>query len=163
MKKKSFLSLSYIVTTSILLSIPLLSLAQSGPPTGFGGIGRIVDTTLDFINYYLVPAVFAIAFLVFIWGLFQYFIYGGANEDSREKGKQLAVYGVIGFVIMVSVWGLVNVIANGLGFSGGNAPQLPKVQGGSSNNQQTTALPPTQLTPTRQQQTQPQNQLTPIY
>ena len=124
--------MKYISSTCASLAIlllPVFSLAQSGPQKGFGGIGRIVEVTLNFINYYLIPAVFAIAFIVFIWGIFKYFIMGGANEGDQEKGKQLAMWGILGFVIIVSVWGLVNVIADGLGFSGSNAPALPKTPG----------------------------------
>ncbi|MBX9906323.1 pilin [Patescibacteria group bacterium] len=144
--------MKYISSTCASLAIlllPMFSLAQSGPQKGFGGIGKIVEVTLNFINFYLIPAVFAIAFIVFIWGIFKYFIMGGANEGDQEKGKQLAMWGILGFVIIVSVWGLVNVIADGLGFSGSNAPPLPKIQGiggsasaGSGNTGATTNLTP---------------------
>lgn len=116
--------------------IPFVVFAQTGPQQGFGAIGQTVQAVLGFINGYLTPTVFGIAFIVFLWGLFKYFIYGGANEDSQEKGKQLAVWGILGFVIMVSIWGLVNVLASSLGFDRGQAPILPVVPGAGGTSQQ---------------------------
>ncbi|HEX8591365.1 MAG TPA: hypothetical protein VF696_01265 [Candidatus Paceibacterota bacterium] len=62
------------------------------------------------INNIAVPVVFALAFIVFIWGVFTFFIAGGSDEGKREKGKQLMLYGLLGFFVMVSVWGLVNIL-----------------------------------------------------
>jgi len=107
--------------------LPLVTFAASGPQEGLGIFGQIVTVLISFINGFLVPFVFALGFIVFIWGMFQYFIYGGANEESRDKGKQLIIYSVIAFVLMLSLWGLVNVIASGLGFSGDSATSLPRV------------------------------------
>ncbi len=85
--------------------------AQNGE-IGGSTLGAYLESIRDFINIYLIPFLFAIAFIVFIWGIFQYFIAGGANEEQRDKGKQLVMWGIIGFVIMVSVWGLVNLVTN---------------------------------------------------
>ena len=65
---------------------------------------------IQFINAIVVPLIFALAFLVFIWGIFQYFIAGGHDEEKKEAGKSLMLYGLIGFFVMVSVWGLVNIL-----------------------------------------------------
>ena len=34
-----------------------------------------------------VPLIFAVAFIVFIWGVFKFFILGGGNEEQREGGR----------------------------------------------------------------------------
>ncbi len=128
-----------VITVAFL--VPLLSFAQSGPQPGFGAIGNTVANMVHFINYYLTPAVFSIAFLMFLWGLFKYFIYGGANEEDQTKGKQLAVWGILGFVIMLSIWGLVNFLASSLGFDRGQAPILPVVPGAGSTQQQSQPQP----------------------
>jgi hypothetical protein len=77
----------------------------------------------------LVPLAFAIAFVIFLWGVIQYFIAGGANEESREKGKQFILYAFIGFVIMVGVWGIVNLLNKSLGFANTSAPSPPCFDG----------------------------------
>ena len=87
-------------------------------------ISKIILNIEKFINL-LVPVIFAIAFIVFIWGIFTYFIAGGANDEQRQKGRQLAFWGIVGFAIMVSVWGLINLVTNSLGLSGQARPCLP--------------------------------------
>ncbi len=114
--------------------VPTMAFAVSGPQEGLGIFGQIVSVLISFINNFLVPFIFALGFVVFIWGMFQYFIYGGANEESRDKGRQLIIYSVIAFVLMLSLWGLVNVIASGLGFTGDSAPILPRVPIPGGNN-----------------------------
>lgn len=99
-------------------ALPLLAAAQVRNIFEAGGI----ITTI--INGVLVPLVFAIAFIVFIWGVFQYFIMGGHDEEAKDKGKSLMLYGIIGFFVMVSVWGLVNILVGTFNLSE-NAPRFP--------------------------------------
>lgn len=115
------------IAVGSLLVLPALAFAQGGPSAGFGGIGATVNSVISFINNYLVPLVFACAFLIFIWGMFTYFIRGGASQESRDQGKALMLWGVVGFVMMVSVWGVVNVVADGLGFRSQQIQQIPEV------------------------------------
>lgn len=97
-------------------------------PSNFGEVGGFVATIMAFINSTLIPLVFALALLMFIWGMFQFFIMGGSDEGSQEKGKSLMLYAIAGFVLMVSIWGIVNMLANGLGFSGNESLQhIPNV------------------------------------
>ena len=99
------------IVPAFLLFVPYLALAQ------FGAIDTFLGKISTFINHVLIPLVFAVALLFFIYGMFKYFIQGGDSDDSRETGKQLMIYAVVGFVAMVSIWGVVNLVAGGLGFS----------------------------------------------
>lgn len=72
---------------------------------------------IGLINNVAVPLLFAVAFIVFIWGVFTYFIAGGADEEKRETGKSLMLWGIIGFFLMVSVWGLVNILRGSFSFN----------------------------------------------
>ena len=58
-------------------------------------------------------------------GVFLYFIAGGANEEQRDKGKQLVFWGITAFVVMSCLWGLVNLLTNTFGFGGYNNPRPP--------------------------------------
>lgn len=85
---------------------------------------------IAFINRVLVPLIFSIAFIVFIWGMFQYFVAGGADSEKREQGRNLALAGIIGFFIMVSIWGIVNALVGTFGFGSQARPLLPAFGGG---------------------------------
>ena len=92
---------------------------------GGGDITTLYSRIMYIINRILVPLLFAVAFIVFLWGIFEYFIAGAANEEKRKLGKQFILYALIGFFVMISVWGLVNVLVNTFGLSGQAHPNYP--------------------------------------
>ena len=56
----------------------------------------------------VVGLLYAIAFILFLIGMVRFFFTGG--EENLAKGKQFAFWGIIGFVVLFGVWGLVNVL-----------------------------------------------------
>jgi NADH:ubiquinone oxidoreductase subunit 2 (subunit N) len=78
------------------------------------------------INNVAVPVIFALAFVVFIWGVFRYFIFGGHNDEARESGKKLMLYGILGFFVMVSIWGLVNILVGSVELENQGPSKLPQ-------------------------------------
>ena len=56
----------------------------------------------------IVPLLFAIAFLVFMWGMARFFF--SDNEEKRKSGRQFAIWGIIGFVVLFSLWGIVRLL-----------------------------------------------------
>jgi hypothetical protein len=125
MKKFALTGLSFL--------LPAVAFAQSTSQT-VDSVQGLAQFVIAFINNILVPLVFALAFIVFIFGVFQYFIAGAANEEKREKGKSFMIYGIIGFFVMVSVWGLVHILTgtvrldNGVPTQGNGLPKAPNVQ-----------------------------------
>ncbi len=107
-----------IAIVGSLFALPVMALAQ------FGTVDTFFNNISGFINSVLIPLIFAIALLVFLYGVFKYFILGGGNESAREEGKQLVMYAIVGFVLMVSIWGIVNIIAGGL-FPDNTPPNTP--------------------------------------
>ena len=116
--KKALLSL---YATAFLT--PMLALAQ------FGEIDDFLSDISDFINNILIPLLFAIALFFFLYGVFKFTIQGQDDASQREDGRRYMIWAIIGFVVMVSVFGIVNLIANGLGFSDDeeldNIPNVP--------------------------------------
>ena len=110
-----------LVTGSItVLALPIVASAQVRNLSDAGSF--IINT----INNILVPVLFAIAFIVFLWGAFTTFILGASDEETSKKGKNLMLWGLIGFFVMISIWGLVNILTGTISF-GNNAG----VQGGT--------------------------------
>lgn len=70
----------------------------------------------------LIPLVIALSLLYFSWGLFQ--LVKTNSEGAREDAIKMMTFGVLALFVMVSVWGLVNILTTTV-FSGGLAvPQL---------------------------------------
>lgn len=101
----------------ITLAAFALPLVSSAALNNVSDVGSFIINT---INGIIVPVLFAIAFIVFVWGAFQTFILGANSTDVKEKGKNHMLWGLIGFFVMVSVWGLVNILTGTVSF-GNNA------------------------------------------
>ncbi len=117
----------YSISSLSLLALPLVSSAQQGQgfqPDG-GELGDFFTNILLFSNNVLIPFILGIGFLVFVYGVFLYFIAGGANEDKQKQGKSLLIYATLGFVIVIIFWGVVNLLAQGTGFDNDNLENIP--------------------------------------
>lgn len=64
---------------------------------------------------------FAVAMLVFLWGIFE-FVRNPADAENRKKGQRNIMWGLVGLVIMFSVSGIVKII---LGTFGIPVPVFP--------------------------------------
>jgi len=97
-------SVFFPATLGALLSLPQLVFAQA--PTSFAGL---VDLVLGIINL-LIPALFALVFVFFVWKLIDSWILNAGDETKRNEGKQYALWALLMFVLMVSTWGIVAMI-----------------------------------------------------
>lgn len=109
-------ALAYTSGTLAALALPLVS---SAAISNISDVGTFVINT---INNVLVPVLFAIAFIVFLWGAFDTFILGASNDEVKERGKNLMLWGLIGFFVMVSIWGLVNILIGTVSFGNSTGP-----------------------------------------
>lgn len=96
---------------------------------GASNICQVASTILYIINYVLVPVLFALAFIVFLYGIAKAYIFSGGDPAKVSEGHKLLMWGIIAFVVMISLWGLVNVVANTFGLYGAPAPCLPNSYG----------------------------------
>lgn len=93
------------------------------------------DTKLsNYLNYVtcvigssVIPFIFAIAVVSFVWGAVKFFIINADEEAKRQQGKQFMIWGIVALTVMLSVWGLVHILAVTFGF-GDNASVLPSVK-----------------------------------
>ena len=50
---------------------------------------------------YLIPGLFVVIFITFLWGSFHYWLAGVADEEVREKGKAVIMYAFLTFLGLV--------------------------------------------------------------
>lgn len=118
--KKTFLKFGSLG----FLALPTLALAQS-----IGGILGLLAQANDLINR-LIPFIIALAVLVFLYGVFKVITSGG-DPEARKSAIGLIIWGVVGLFVMVSVWGLVNILVTSVNLNNTapNAPGLPNPGG----------------------------------
>ena len=111
-----------------LLMLPLVGLAQTKNFNADGGaFGDLLANILIFTNNVLIPFIIGIGFLVFVFGMFQFFIAGGANEEKKEQGKSLMIYATLGFVLIIVFWGIINLLTASTGLDNDTVKNLPTV------------------------------------
>lgn len=84
-------------------------------------IGPLLNKISDVILNPLIILLFAIAFLYFLWGIFQ-MVSSAGSEDAREIGRKNMFWGIIGMFIMVSVYGILNIVLSTFGIN--NVPGI---------------------------------------
>ncbi len=62
----------------------------------------------------LIGLMFALALLIFFIGIFQ-MVANNESDEAREKGRKNIMYGILGLVIMVSVYGIIRLILSTFG------------------------------------------------
>ena len=78
-------------------------------------IGNILDT--------VIPILIVLGIVYFVWGVVQYVI--SSDEEAKKKGKNRMIYGIIGLVVIVAMWGLVGIVTNTFGLSGTTNVTIP--------------------------------------
>lgn len=117
--KISFVSISKHIKNfflSMLFLVPSISYAA---PTSFKGL-------IDLFIYYIqavTPIVFGFAFIAFLWGLMKY-VFASGNENERENGKNIMVWGLIGLFFLTSILAIVKMLGGTIlpNFGGSNWP-----------------------------------------
>lgn len=99
---------------------PALAFAQNFGTNGFFGL---LDAANTLINR-LIPFIIALTVLVFLWGVFKFVLSNDA--EGRKEARGYMVWGIVSLFIMVSVWGLVNILVRTFSLNT-NAPALPQV------------------------------------
>lgn len=120
------------LASASLFALPLaFTNAQGFVNSTDGSAGGFTDLMLNigaFINTYLIPFVLMIGFVVFVWGMFKYFIAGAADEEARGNGKSLMIYAVLAFVLILSFWGLINFLTSSVGLEGQTLLNTPSAE-----------------------------------
>lgn len=97
----------YVITLFTLL--PHLVFG-AGAPSDFKGF---VAMLIDLIDL-LVILTFTLTFIAFLWGVVKGWIINGESTEGVESGKKVVIVGIIAFVIMISIWGILTMLQSSL-------------------------------------------------
>lgn len=100
--------LSIILT--LLVSVPLIASAQTK------NLAWLINTLTGYLNMILV-LMMGVAVVLFVFYIIKYFIM--PNDNRGEAGKYV-MYSVIGFFVILSFWGIVNILQNTFGLKNEN-------------------------------------------
>ena len=73
-----------------------------------------VSSLLDFVNFImgaLLPIFIGLAVIYFIWSLLTFLLKSGSDKDEARSHM---IWGIVIIFVMVSIWGLVNVLKSSL-------------------------------------------------
>jgi len=116
-----------ILAVGLVLLSPLLSFAQS--INGRNDLSAFGARIVTFINNVLVPAAFAVVLLLFVYGIFRLFILSDSESDEKKQARQFVLWAVISMVVVVSIWGIVSLISQGLDLEEKNIDDIIPVAG----------------------------------
>jgi hypothetical protein len=124
---KTFSSLALFLLPAVVAAqgIGIANSSNAGP------FQDLLENILIFSNNVLIPFIIGIGFLVFVWGIFKYFIFGGANDEAKEQGKGLIIYATLGFVLIIVFWGIVNLLSESTGLVDQSLQNIPTIQTGA--------------------------------
>jgi len=80
------------------------------------------------LNDAVIPLIFAMAMVMFVWGAVNFFIINGDEAPKREQGRQFMIWGIIALAVMLSVWGLVGILKTTFGITIPGGSLLPQVR-----------------------------------
>lgn len=113
-----------IAITSLTLS-PLVSFAQSDASACSNSFNTIADIFVYLVcvlNAAAIPLIITVALIMFFAGIVK-FIANSDDETKRKEGRQFMLWGIIALFVMLSIWGILQILANTFGFDFG-VPQF---------------------------------------
>lgn len=101
----------YTVAFLLVAFSPALATAQpgvmlNGSNGGFYGVVAVIKNAINVI----LPIIISLAVLYFLWGIFLYV--KSSDSGKQEEAKEYIIWSLIFIAVMVSVWGLVNIITS---------------------------------------------------
>lgn len=96
-----------------VLLLPAVALAGNSPTPPAEVLTFIGKLSTNILNP-LILILFALAFVYFVYGVAAY-IWNPDSEEAREKGKRSMLWGIVGMFIMVSVFGIMQLIISTVG------------------------------------------------
>jgi fumarate reductase subunit D len=74
----------------------------------------------------ILKLLFLVALIYFMWGVFSY-VKNGDSDSDRETGRVHMIWGIFGMFIMISAYGIINIILGTIGVDGSTQTEINKV------------------------------------
>ncbi len=110
----------YVATAAVgaLALLPVAAHAET--------LGGILSTVGQLIGA-ATPIVVALALVFFFWGLAMFILSSG--DEKKKEAISVMIYGIIALFVMVSIWGIINVLQTTFNVQAGSDIRAPRVQG----------------------------------
>ena len=130
--KNKILKFASVLSLSAVFPVVAFAQASAGCSvslSGDKGVGGLFSYITCLIQTAVIPLIFAVAIVIFVWGVVQ-FVINSDEEAKKEKGRQFMIWGIIGLTVMITVWSLVGILGSTFGFK--NLNVLPSVNPGGN-------------------------------
>lgn len=87
----------------------------------------LLDRIVDYVIDPAVKVVFTLGLFMFLWGFVE-FLWKLKDGQVAEDGKNHMVYGLVGMLIMVSVYGIISLVMNTFGIDPDTATDVSRIQ-----------------------------------
>ncbi len=77
-------------------------------------IDKLLQSIDEVIINPLIYLLFAVALIVFLWGVVE-FVINSESAEGRTKGRDHILWGLVGMFIMVSAFGIITIIVRTFG------------------------------------------------
>lgn len=94
--------MKFLTLFAFIAFLPNIASAQS--------LQTLIPGIIGFIDTVLIPFLFGLTFLIFVYSAVKYFVIEGNNEDGQKKAKSLALYSVFAFVFVIIFFGIVKML-----------------------------------------------------
>ncbi len=82
------------------------------PPANGTTLCTIADMVIGYFNVALI-LLMSLAVLAFTYNVVRYFVL--SDSPDKKEASQYVMYSVIGFFVILSLWGIVNILSNTFG------------------------------------------------
>jgi hypothetical protein len=75
------------------------------------------------------PVLLGVLSLSFLWGVIRFIMSGQGDETKRKEGRQIIIASVIGFFVVMAIWGILALLKAVFGFDGAQTLPTPPDSG----------------------------------
>lgn len=102
------------VTGASVAQAASVNAATLNSGVALSGLDALLMKIQDLVLVPIIWVLMTFAVLVFVWGVYQFFMQSD-DPEARKKGWNHILWGVIGFAIILSVYGIIRLITATIG------------------------------------------------